>query len=75
MQKSYGSVKTNSLADVVNNKDFRTLWGVTKDDVDVCRDCEFRYICTDCRAYTQDTESQHSKPIKCDYDPYTGVWQ
>jgi hypothetical protein len=40
----------------------------------VCKDCEFRYICTDCRAYLEDPYNEYSKPLKCGYDPYTGEW-
>ena len=38
------------------------------------KDCEFRYICTDCRAYVEDPEDILSKPLKCGYNPYTGEW-
>ena len=46
----------------------------------VCKDCEFRYICTDCRAYTEKTHTNEegldtSKPLKCGYNPYTGEWE
>ena len=47
---------------------------IQKDQIAVCKDCEFRYICTDCRAYKEDPEDDYSKPLKCGYDPYTGVW-
>ncbi len=35
---------------------------------------EFRYICTDYRAYVEDPEDILSKPLKCGYNPYTGEW-
>lgn len=74
MAKTYGTVNDTSMLEVVNQKSFNQLWNINKNQVDICRDCEFRYICTDCRAYTQ-TESIYSKPSKCTYNPYTAVWE
>lgn len=39
-----------------------------------CMHCEFRHICTDCRAYLDDPEDRYSKPLKCSYDPFTTKW-
>jgi SPASM domain peptide maturase of grasp-with-spasm system len=75
MPHSYGDIRTTPLAEVVRNADFRKLWGVTKDQVLVCQDCEFRYICHDCRVYLQDTKEPLSKPAKCRYDPYEARWE
>ncbi len=36
---------------------------------------EFRYICTDCRAYTENPEDIYSKPLKCGYNSYTNKWE
>jgi len=74
MTTSYGNIKDTQLTDVVRNDEFRTVWHIKKDDIEVCKDCEYRYICTDCRAYTTDPGSLRSKPSKCRYDPYTGQW-
>lgn len=41
----------------------------------VCQDCEFRHICTDCRACLDEPEDIYSKPLKCGYNPYTAEWQ
>jgi SPASM domain peptide maturase of grasp-with-spasm system len=75
LPKTYGHVSTQLLRDVVQQEMFRRLWQVTKDQVSICRDCEFRYICTDCRAFVQDVHDPLSKPAKCKYDPYTATWQ
>jgi len=73
MPKSFGHITEQSLLEVVQQEDFKQPWGITKDEVEVCRDCEFRYICTDCRGYTKG-ERKYGKPAKCSYDPYTGEW-
>jgi SPASM domain peptide maturase of grasp-with-spasm system len=73
MREDFGHLSETSLAEATGHPDFRAQWTVTKDAVKVCQDCEFRYICTDCRAYTHNDEA-NGKPLKCGYDPYTGEW-
>ena len=80
MPQSFGNIKDTTLEEALNHKDFKKYWNLTKDNIEVCKDCEFRYICTDCRAYTERTHANAegldtSKPLKCGYDPYTGEWE
>ncbi|WP_299214288.1 grasp-with-spasm system SPASM domain peptide maturase [uncultured Dokdonia sp.] len=80
MSKSYGNIKSNSLKEITANTSFKKYWNINKDQINICQDCEFRYICTDCRAYTERTHINKqgldiSKPLKCGYDPYTGKWE
>ena len=74
MPTSFGSIDSSSLVEALQEKQFKKYWNINKDQINVCKDCEFRYICTDCRAYTTDPENDLSKPLKCGYDPYTGQW-
>lgn len=79
MPKAFGNIKNTTLQAAFQTPDFKEYWTVTKDDIAVCKDCEFRYICTDCRAYTERTSNSSgldiSKPLKCGYDPYNGTWE
>lgn len=80
MKESFGNIGDTALEESVRHQDFKRYWNLTKDDIEGCKDCEFRYICTDCRAYTERTHTDEagrdlSKPLKCGYDPYTGEWQ
>ena len=74
MKVSYGNICDVEISDVIRNNDFKEYWDVTKDHISVCKDCEFRYVCTDCRAFTEDPDDIYSKPLKCGYNPYTGEW-
>ena len=78
MAQSFGNIKDTTLEEALNHPDFKKYWNVTKDQIEVCKDCEFRYICTDCRAYTERTHFEEdidlSKPLKCGYNPYTNEW-
>jgi SPASM domain peptide maturase of grasp-with-spasm system len=71
---SCGNVASVSLEAAARDPVLVQLGGITKDQVAVCRDCEFRYICTDCRAFTAEPGNQYSKPAKCSYDPYSAIW-
>ena len=80
MSQSFGNIKNISLHEAFNQKDFKKYWNLTKDEIETCKDCEFRYICTDCRAYTERSHINKnkldiSKPLKCGYNPYTGEWE
>jgi SPASM domain peptide maturase of grasp-with-spasm system len=74
MSKSYGHLSEISYADLLKQKDFTKIWKISKDKIKICQDCEFRYVCTDCRAYLDDPNDELSKPLKCGYDPYQGEW-
>jgi SPASM domain peptide maturase of grasp-with-spasm system len=74
MPHSLGNVRDTQLAAAARHPVLVQLGRITKDQIDVCRDCEFRYICTDCRAFTREAGNLYSKPAKCAYDPYTATW-
>jgi len=75
MSQSFGNIKDTTLQEALDHPDFKKYWNITKDQIQTCKDCEFRYICTDCRAYLENPEDAYSKPLKCGYDPYTGEWE
>lgn len=78
MPQHFGNIKDTTLEEALNHPDFKKYWNITKDQIEVCKDCEFRHICTDCRAYTERTRFEDdidlSKPLKCGYNPYTNEW-
>ncbi|WP_459212005.1 grasp-with-spasm system SPASM domain peptide maturase [Aquimarina rhabdastrellae] len=74
MREIFGNINKTSLSEVLGHKDLKKYWNISKDQISVCKDCEFRYICTDCRAYKEEPENDYSKPLKCGYDPYTNEW-
>ncbi|MEA2464534.1 MAG: hypothetical protein QOJ98_2281 [Acidobacteriota bacterium] len=74
LPRSFGNARDTSLHAALLQDGFRELWNVCKDQVETCRDCEFRYLCTDCRAFVRAPGDPLSKPAKCSYDPYTARW-
>jgi hypothetical protein len=58
----------------------RRAWASTKDQVAVCKDCEYRYVCFDCRPLSEGAaggraDYLHAPYPRCTYNPYTGEWR
>lgn len=75
MPQSFGNIKNTTLETALAKPNFKKYWNITKDQIEICKDCEFRYICTDCRVYKEDPQNDYSKPLKCGYCPYTNTWE
>ena len=77
------SIQTHLLFfDLKNNKcqflkNLNTTYNLTHSIADqrAYKDCKFRYICTDCRAYLANPNDMYSKPLKCNYNPYSATWE
>lgn len=74
MKKNYGKYSKKNLLKALNDHEYLSKSNLTKKEINICKVCEFREICTDCRAHISDPEDIFSKPIKCKYDPYTATW-
>lgn len=76
MHVAYGNIfEPYDLNTIITATPFKHLWNQKKDDINECRDCEFRYVCSDCRAYLRDPADGSSKPLKCGYDLQSGQWE
>jgi len=70
-----GNVKTLPLKHIISSSQLQELWNFTKDNVMVCRDCEYRYACYDCRPLAFAVNKHVNAPSpRCTYNPYTGEW-
>lgn len=75
MTKSYGNIHDITLKEAIEKPGFKDLWFICKDQIDVCKDCEFRYMCSDCRCFIKDPSNIYSQPAKCNYNPYICLWE
>lgn len=72
-----GNILNMPLEEVLHGEALQKCWQTTKDQVQKCQACEYRYACTDCRP-----QAQGSDPNKnwlacskdCFYNPYSGKW-
>ncbi|MEG6521776.1 radical SAM protein [Desulfotomaculum sp. 1211_IL3151] len=65
----------NNIYNVFKTGLINEKWGYTKDKVPICKECEFRYSCSDCSvlewALNKDTSV---KDFYCKYKPHLGQW-
>ncbi len=74
-----GNIQESLLKDVVTGQKLEVVWKSTKDNVLVCRDCEYRYVCFDCRPLSEGVNRGRGEYLsapypRCTYNPYTGEW-
>lgn len=70
-KKNVLTLKKESLNNIIEKRVKRDFWGITKDKIEVCKDCEYRYLCSDCRPLAS---GDYKRSIKCLYNPYLGKW-
>jgi radical SAM protein with 4Fe4S-binding SPASM domain len=75
-----GNITASDLGKVIAGKAAQSIWGLSKDRIPVCRDCEYRYACSDCPPAAEGITGSQSrsgaltKDPFCLYDPYKGEW-
>lgn len=72
-----GNVLESSLEEILSGQSLIQCWQTTKDSINQCRDCEYRYACPDCRPLAQSKDYKkdwYACPQSCSYNPYTGKW-
>ncbi|MCL5012032.1 MAG: radical SAM protein [Patescibacteria group bacterium] len=71
-----GDLKVSSLHEIFDRDELVGLWKLSKDQIETCCDCEYRYACMDCRPLAKGESGNFlGKRLSCLYDPYRGVWQ
>jgi hypothetical protein len=67
---SYGDLKK-----IIDKKSFQKYWYIKKDMCDVCKDCEYRYMCVDNRIPINRNKNEWFFESECNYNPYIGKWK
>jgi radical SAM protein with 4Fe4S-binding SPASM domain len=71
-----GNIRWEKLAQIIQGNGLSRYWRLTKDQIEICKVCEFRYACPDCRPLAQGWNGDlFAKTYGCSYDPYTGQWK
>ena len=73
MKENYGSINNERITNIVGQDKFKKAGDLKKNLIEDCQVCEFRHICTDCRAFLE-SDTSLKKPAKCSYDPYQMIW-
>lgn len=69
-----GNFNKTSITKLIDNKDFTRKWFVNNDNIDICKDCQFRYICFD-NSDIEFNGSSWRKLNQCPFNPYTNKWE
>ena len=70
----FGNIFTiKSLDIILSNSELKKYWYVRKDDIQVCKDCEYRYMCVDCR--TPFISDEVWRLPTCPYNPYIATFE
>lgn len=70
----YGNITDENLNDIILKDNFQNIWKLTKDQIEVCKDCEYRYMCPDNRIPIKNKNMHYHKDT-CNYNPYTNTWK
>jgi len=73
-KESFGKLADIDLERTIQLAAFQKEWHITKASILICSDCEFRWMCSDCRVFIWDESNLLSKPSKCGYNPYINKW-
>lgn len=61
----------HNLSEIMATQMVPKYWSLSRDYLNVCKCCEYRYICPDCRPIARSLET---RGLRCCYNPYTGKW-
>jgi SPASM domain peptide maturase of grasp-with-spasm system len=67
--------KENNITGLLESIHEKLLWNVTKDEIEICRDCKFKDICVDFDEILGDQFSGFKKSAPCNYSPYEDRWK
>ncbi|AEA45979.1 grasp-with-spasm system SPASM domain peptide maturase [Fluviicola taffensis] len=74
VQESKLQVDISNTDSFLKSSEYTFLAEMNKDEIEVCRDCEYRYMCLDCRVFTDSSSRKNARPSKCNYNPYIAKW-
>jgi len=71
-----GNIYEDNLLQIINQSaSLKTFWETSKDQIEICNTCEYRYICPDNRIPVKKVKSKKSvHKSKCIYNPETNQW-
>ena len=69
------NVRNKPLKEIIKG-DIHKYWDISLDKIDICKDCEYRYACQDCRVVAAGESGKlTARSLHCSYDPYIGEWK
>lgn len=73
---SFGNINNMSIEELLRSDKLNKYWNYNFSNIKVCKDCEYRYACKDCRPLAMSINDELTdKNPRCMYNPYKGVWE
>ena len=69
----FGYVGQVNICDVIRNEDFTRPWFVSNDQVEICKDCQYRYTCVSNSPLKMEA-GKIQKISMCNFNPYENKW-
>jgi len=74
-KKIYGYIQDVNIVHKLNKRnDLKKFWGISKNIIDICKDCEFRYFCVDDRRPRARKNGTFFFEEECRFNPYISKW-
>lgn len=70
-----GNIKGHSIVAMVESEEVQKIWTLTKDHIEKCKNCEFRYACLNSQIFRKSVNKYSSQPMNCFYNPDKGEWE
>ena len=67
-------MKLNKILKFIDFSNTQKLWNASKDKIDICKDCEYRYMCYDPRVPIERKDGSWYYETECSYNPYIAKW-
>lgn len=69
------NVFTHSIEEILKEYLQKEVWNISRDLIKVCCDCEYRYVCKDCRPISMENGKVYERGNTCKYNPYERRWE
>jgi SPASM domain peptide maturase of grasp-with-spasm system len=72
---NFGTLKEENIKLFLNNKTVNRYWHTRKDTIDICCQCEYKYMCVDSRFPIRTNNRKWKFTEECNYNPTTSKWK
>jgi len=73
-QKDFGSIRTIKIEEVIKTKEFTKKWFLSNDKIEICKDCQYRYMCLS-NSDIIEKNGKYYKKNYCSFDPIKNIWE
>jgi radical SAM protein with 4Fe4S-binding SPASM domain len=73
-RKIFGNVRKDLIKEIIEKPDFREKWFYSNDQLEVCKDCQYRYACLS-NSDIKSCNNRYYKVDMCDFNPGDNSWK